>query len=143
MVVHDQDPNGHQAGTGTGSKAGALAGWRASALLNGFGAIVTAIVLVIVAITKALEGAWIIILKGMTPIPYKLVTITSGFAGYNFGLFVLLSLITRGGRFFGEAFLLNRYGDAARRTIEKRLHFWVTVAAVVLVGGIIVALYII
>jgi membrane protein YqaA with SNARE-associated domain len=88
-------------------------------------------------------GSLIILIKGFTPIPYKLVTITSGFAGYNFGLFVLLSLVTRGGRFFLSAFLLNRYGDAARQTIEKRLGFWVTAAAVVLVAGIAGALYMI
>src|ERR1700740_3296917 len=41
-------------------------------------------------------GAWIILLKGLTPIPYKIVTIASGFAGYNFGLFVVLSIITLG-----------------------------------------------
>jgi membrane protein YqaA with SNARE-associated domain len=87
-------------------------------------------------------GSLIILLKGLTPIPYKLVTITSGFAGFNFGLFVLLSLITRGGRFFLTAFLLNRYGDTARETIEKRLGFWVTVGAVVLVVGIVGALYV-
>jgi len=45
-------------------------------------------------------GAWIIIGKGLTPIPYKLVTITSGFAGYNIWLFILCSMIARGGRFF-------------------------------------------
>ena len=44
-------------------------------------------------------GAWIILLKGLTPIPYKLVTISSGFVGYNFFWFVVLSLITRGARF--------------------------------------------
>ena len=49
-------------------------------------------------------GALIILLKGLTPIPYKIVTITSGFAGYNILLFVVLSLITRGMRFFVEAF---------------------------------------
>jgi len=85
----------------------------------------------------------IILLKGLTPIPYKLVTITSGFAGYNLGLFVLLSLVARGGRFFLTAFLLNRYGDAAREMIEKRLGLWVTVGAGVLVLGIVVALYLI
>ena len=46
--------------------------------------------------TYAEWGMWIILLKGLTPIPYKLVTIASGFSGYNFGLFVLLSIITRG-----------------------------------------------
>jgi membrane protein YqaA with SNARE-associated domain len=88
-------------------------------------------------------GSLIILLKGLTPIPYKLVTITSGFAGYNLGLFIVLSLIARGGRFFLTAFLLNRYGDAARETIEKRLGLWVTLAAVVLVVGIVGALYLI
>jgi membrane protein YqaA with SNARE-associated domain len=87
-------------------------------------------------------GAWIILLKGLTPIPYKIVTIASGFAGYNLGLFVLLSIITRGTRFFAEAFLLNRYGPQARVIIEKRLGFWVTLSLLVLVGGIVAALYI-
>jgi membrane protein YqaA with SNARE-associated domain len=88
-------------------------------------------------------GAWIILIKGLTPIPYKLVTIASGFAGYNFGAFVGLSLLTRGGRFFAEAFLLKRYGPRARGMIEERLGFWVTVGALVLVGGIVAALYLV
>jgi membrane protein YqaA with SNARE-associated domain len=88
-------------------------------------------------------GAWIILGKGVTPIPYKIVTIASGFAGYNFGLFVALSLLTRGVRFFVEAFLLKRYGPQARVMIEKRLGFWVTIGALVLVGGVVAALYLI
>jgi membrane protein YqaA with SNARE-associated domain len=88
-------------------------------------------------------GSLIILLKGLTPIPYKLVTITSGFAGYNLGLFVLLSLVSRGGRFFLMAFLLSRYGEAARQTIEKRLGLWVAAGAAVLVVGAVVALYLI
>ena len=86
-------------------------------------------------------GAWIILLKGLTPIPYKIVTIASGFAGYNFGWFVALSLLTRGLRFFAEAFLLKRYGPGARVIIEKRLGFWVSISALVLVGGAVGALY--
>ena len=66
-------------------------------------------------------GAVIIIGKGLTPIPYKLVTITSGFAGYNIWLFILCSIIARGGRFFVVAILLNRYGEWIRRELEKRL----------------------
>ena len=66
-------------------------------------------------------GAWIILIKGMTPIPYKIVTIASGFAGYNFFYFVVLSLITRGARFFLEAELLRIYGEPIRGFIEKRL----------------------
>lgn len=86
-------------------------------------------------------GAWIILLKGLTPIPYKVVTITSGFAAYNFWLFLLFSVITRGARFFLLAFLLHRYGEQAREIIEKRLGFWVTIGAIVLIGGIVAALY--
>jgi membrane protein YqaA with SNARE-associated domain len=84
-------------------------------------------------------GSVAILLKGLTPIPYKLVTITSGFAGYDIWLFTLLSLITRGARFFVEAVVLNRFGDPIRAEIEKRLGLWVTVFAVVLVGGIVIA----
>ena len=86
-------------------------------------------------------GAWIILLKGLTPIPYKLITITSGFAGYDFLLFVVLSIITRGGRFFVLAFLLHRYGAQAREIIEKRLGLGTTLFAVVLIGGIVAAMW--
>ena len=86
-------------------------------------------------------GTWIILLKGLTPIPYKIVTITSGFAGYNIWLFIVFSIIARGLRFYLVAFLLNRYGEQARATIEERLGLWVTVGAVVLVAGIAAALY--
>jgi len=88
-------------------------------------------------------GALIILLKGLTPIPYKIVTITSGFAGYNFGLFILFSIIARGIRFFFLAFLLHRYGERARHIIEKRLGLWVFLGAAVVVIGIVAALYLI
>lgn len=84
-------------------------------------------------------GAWIIIGKGLTPIPYKLVTITSGFAGYDLWLFILCSIIARGGRFFIVAVLLNRYGDVIRHEIEKRLGLWVAIGAAVIVLGFVVA----
>ena len=80
-------------------------------------------------------GAWIIIGKGLTPIPYKLVTIVSGFAGYNLWLFILCSIIARGGRFFIVAIVLNFYGEQIKAELEKRLGFWVIVSAVVLVLG--------
>ena len=88
-------------------------------------------------------GAWIILLKGLTPIPYKIVTITSGFAGYNLGLFIVFSIIARATRFFALAFLLHRYGERARHIIEKRLGLWVLLGASVVVIGIVVAVYII
>jgi membrane protein YqaA with SNARE-associated domain len=84
-------------------------------------------------------GAWIIIGKGLTPIPYKLVTITSGFAGYNLWLFILCSIVARGGRFFIVAIVLNRYGDVIRREIEKRLGLWVALGAAVIVLGFVIA----
>jgi hypothetical protein len=76
--------------------------------------------------------------QGLTPIPYKIVTITSGFAGFNPSLFVVLSLITRGARFFLEAFLLNRYGARSRGIIEKRLGLWTGLAVIGVVFGFIV-----
>src|SRR5262249_60796815 len=78
-------------------------------------------------------GTWIILLKGVTPIPYKIVTITSGFAGYPVILFVLFSIIARGMRFYLVAFLLNRYGDRARAIIEERLTFWVIISVSMLI----------
>jgi membrane protein YqaA with SNARE-associated domain len=86
-------------------------------------------------------GGWIILIKGVTPIPYKIVTIASGFAGYNLLMFVLLSLVARGMRFYLLAFLLHRYGPKARVIIEERLGFWVTLGTIVLIAGIIAAVY--
>jgi len=84
-------------------------------------------------------GAWIILGKGLTPIPYKLVTVTSGFAGYSVWLFVLCSVIARGGRFFILAVVLNRYGDMIRAEIERRLGLWVAIGAAVIVLGFVLA----
>jgi membrane protein YqaA with SNARE-associated domain len=66
-------------------------------------------------------GAWVILVKGLTPIPFKLVTIASGLAQFNLPLFILLAAITRGVRFFAIAFLLRRYGKPIQRFIEERL----------------------
>ena len=84
-------------------------------------------------------GSVIILLKGLTPIPYKLVTITSGFAGYNIWLFVLCSIIARGLRFFIAALLLNRYGEWIRVRIERHLALWVVLGIAVLVLGFVIA----
>ena len=86
-------------------------------------------------------GAWIILLKGLTPIPYKIVTITSGFAGYNLLLFIVFSIIARGLRFYLVAFLIYRYGERARKVLEERLEFWATLAFILLVVGIVASLY--
>lgn len=83
-------------------------------------------------------GSVIILLKGLTPIPYKLVTITSGFAGFNVWLFIVCSIIARGLRFFVAAVLLNRYGEWIRVRIEKNLTMWVLLGAAVLVFGFVI-----
>jgi len=86
-------------------------------------------------------GAWIILIKGLTPIPFKIVTIASGFAGYNLFYFVVLSLITRGARFFLEAELLRYFGEPIREFVEKRLALVTTGFLAVLVGGFLIAKY--
>ena len=87
-------------------------------------------------------GAWIIVLKGLTPIPYKIVTITSGLAGYPLVPFILLSIVARGMRFYAVAALIYFYGDRARAIIEERLGLWATLLAILIVVGIVAALYI-
>ena len=86
-------------------------------------------------------GHWIILLKGLTPIPYKVVTITSGFAGYDLFWFIVLSIITRGARFYVLATLLYVWGEPARAFIEKRLGLAAFLFAVVFFGGIYAATF--
>jgi membrane protein YqaA with SNARE-associated domain len=86
-------------------------------------------------------GAWIILLKGLTPIPFKLVTIASGAASFNFPLFVLLCTITRGARFFIIAALLKRFGAPVQAFIEKRLNWFAWGFLVLLVGGFVAVAY--
>jgi membrane protein YqaA with SNARE-associated domain len=90
----------------------------------------------------ALYGAWAILIKGFLPIPYKLVTIASGFAHYSFVMFVLLSIITRGGRYFLIAALLYWKGEEARRFIEKRLEVSLLVFLLVVAAGFVAVKYV-
>lgn len=80
-------------------------------------------------------GMWIIILKGMTPIPYKLVTIASGAFKFNLLLFTVSSVVSRSLRFFLLAALLWKFGEPIRDFIEKRLTLLTTAFVVLLVGG--------
>jgi membrane protein YqaA with SNARE-associated domain len=86
-------------------------------------------------------GHWIILLKGVTPIPYKIVTITSGFAGYDLFWFTVLSILTRGARFFVLAALIHMWGEPARIFIEKRLGLFAFLFAVIFFGGIYAATF--
>jgi membrane protein YqaA with SNARE-associated domain len=87
---------------------------------------------------KALYDQWgslVILIKGLTPIPFKLVTIASGVFAFNFPLFVLLATITRGFRFFLIAFLLKRFGEPVQEFIERRLTLIGWAVLIALVGG--------
>src|SRR5216684_7363866 len=86
-------------------------------------------------------GVWIIILKGMTPIPYKLVTIASGVAHFDLLAFIGASIVSRSLRFFLVAAVLWWFGDAARDFIERRLTLVTSVFAVLLVGGFVALRY--
>ena len=86
-------------------------------------------------------GHWVILLKGLTPIPYKLVTITSGFAGYDLFWFTVLSLLTRGARFFFLAAVLGRYGPFIRGVIDRHFTAAATAFVVVLVLGFVAFRY--
>ncbi|HKH34744.1 MAG TPA: YqaA family protein [Beijerinckiaceae bacterium] len=86
-------------------------------------------------------GHWVILLKGLTPIPYKLVTITSGFAGYDIFWFTVLSIITRGARFFVLAALLGRFGPAIKSVIDTHFNKVMAGLAVTIVGGFVAFRY--
>lgn len=86
-------------------------------------------------------GVWIILLKGLTPIPYKFVTIASGMAHFAILPFMLASLVTRGVRFMLVAGLLWRFGAPIQDFLEKRLPLVAGAFAVVFLGGIIALKY--
>ena len=86
-------------------------------------------------------GAWIIVLKGLTPIPFKLVTIASGVAHFDLVAFALASLVSRSLRFFLLAALLWRFGDPVREFTERRLMLVTSAFALALVGGFVVLRY--
>ncbi|MDI1282679.1 MAG: membrane protein YqaA with SNARE-associated domain [Brevundimonas sp.] len=79
-------------------------------------------------------GLWVILIKGLTPIPYKLVTIASGLAAFSFPVFIAASVVTRGGRFFFEAWILKKFGPAMLAVVEKRLALFSIIGVVLLVA---------
>lgn len=86
-------------------------------------------------------GAWIIILKGMTPIPYKLITIASGAFQFNLAAFAVASLISRSLRFFLVAALLRWFGEPIRLFIERRLTLVTSAFVIILIGGFVLLRY--
>ncbi|NHN87496.1 YqaA family protein [Acetobacter conturbans] len=86
-------------------------------------------------------GVWIVLIKGLTPVPYKFVTIASGAAHFPLLPFLLASLATRGIRFFLVAGLLQRFGAPIEAFIEKRLPLVCGAFALALIGGILALAY--
>ena len=86
-------------------------------------------------------GLWIILIKGLTPIPYKLVTIASGAFAFDFWVFAAASVVTRAGRFYLVAGLLYWLGEPIREFVERRLTLVTTAFLVALVGGFVVVKY--
>ena len=82
-------------------------------------------------------GLWVILIKGLTPIPYKLVTIAAGLAHFDLFTFIWASVATRGGRFFLSATLLKYFGPAIRAEVERRLGLYTAVGLVALIGVVV------
>ncbi len=80
-------------------------------------------------------GAWIVMMGGLTPFPYKVITIASGVTGLNIVTFTIFSIIARGMRFFLIAWLLWKFGAPIKLFIEKYLGLLTIVFFVLLVGG--------
>tara|TARA_B100000405_G_C16623813_1_gene388723 strand:- start:249 stop:857 length:609 start_codon:yes stop_codon:yes gene_type:complete len=80
--------------------------------------------------------AWITLLAiaGFSPVPFKLLTITSGFIHFNLFYFIIISLLTRGSRFFLIAFLIGNFGQTMKKIIEKKLFKFSILASVILIG---------
>ncbi len=87
-------------------------------------------------------GAWAVLIAGVTPFPYKVITILSGTTGLNLAVFTIASIVARGLRFFVLAALLWRFGAPIRDFIERRLGLMFTLFVVILLGGFILVKYI-
>ena len=80
-------------------------------------------------------GAWIVFGAGITPFPYKIITIASGVVHLNLVVFTLASVVARGLRFFVIAWLLKAYGEKMRLFIEKNLGWLSILFLILLIGG--------
>ncbi len=86
-------------------------------------------------------GAWAVLIAGITPFPYKVITILSGTTGLNLAVLIVASIIARGLRFFVVAALLWKFGAPIRDFIERRLGLMFTIFIVILLGGFLLVKY--
>jgi len=87
-------------------------------------------------------GAWIVAFFGLTPFPYKVITIASGVTELNVVTFTIASTLSRAARFFLEAALLWHFGAPIRAFIERRLGLLTTIFFVMLFGGFVLLKYV-
>jgi len=88
-------------------------------------------------------GAWIVFIAGVTPFPYKVITIASGVSALSLPTFIIASIIARGLRFFLVAGLLWKFGVPIRDFIERYLGLLFTLFVVLLLGGFVLLKYVI
>ncbi len=81
-------------------------------------------------------GSWVIIAKGFTPIPFKLVTITSGLLHFSFPIFLAACTVTRAGRFFLVAFIIKKFGPTLLPIVERRLALFAGLFIALIVIGL-------
>ncbi len=86
-------------------------------------------------------GAWIVFGAGLTPFPYKIITIASGAVHLDLIVFTVASVLARGGRFFIVAWLLKKYGAPMKTFIEKNLGWLTVLFLIFLIGGFAVLKY--
>ena len=86
-------------------------------------------------------GAWIVFIAGITPFPYKVITIASGVTGLDIATFTIASILARGLRFYVVAALLYWLGPPVREFIERRLGLVATVFVVLLIAGFVAIKY--
>nr|CRH07173.1 Conserved membrane protein of unknown function [Candidatus Magnetococcus massalia] len=89
------------------------------------------------------HGAWIVAIAGFTPLPYKLFTITAGALHADFMVFMVMSLLARGARFFMVAALLRWGGERLRSLVERHLDLLTLIIAVVVIGMVVVLKWIV
>ncbi len=130
-----------------GSVLGGLLGWCIGAFLFSYVALPIAEFYHATHTLLAMQekflryGMAIILLKGLTPIPFKIITIAAGAAHYPIWPFLLACIVTRGGRFFLVAGLLRLFGAPIRNFIEKRLNLVLLAALILIIGGTAVVFY--
>ncbi len=86
-------------------------------------------------------GGWIVAFFGLTPFPYKVITIASGAAHLNLAVFMIASVLSRSARFFFVAWLLKKYGEPIRVFIEKYLGLLTIIFFILLFGSFLILKY--